>query len=76
MGITDTPFFNVLRERMGFLNERQKLLAENVANASTPKYVPRDLDNRAFADAIARLSRSRGTYLGVDALETFSAKSF
>jgi flagellar basal-body rod protein FlgB len=54
MGITDTPFFNVLRERMGFLNERQKLLAENVANASTPKYVPRDLDNRAFADAIAR----------------------
>ncbi|GBF58773.1 flagellar basal body rod protein FlgB [Candidatus Phycosocius bacilliformis] len=54
MGITNTPFFDVLRERMGFLNERQKLLAQNVANASTPKYVPKDLDERAFAEAVAR----------------------
>ena len=54
MQVGSTPFFAVLRERLGFLNERQRVLAENVANASTPKYVARDLDDRAFADAVAQ----------------------
>jgi flagellar basal-body rod protein FlgB len=53
MAIGDTPFFAVLRERLGFLNERQRVLAENVANASTPRYVAKDLDARAFSDAVA-----------------------
>jgi flagellar basal-body rod protein FlgB len=53
MNVGKTPFFAVLRERMGFLNDRQRVLAENVANASTPRYVARDLDQRAFTDAIA-----------------------
>jgi flagellar basal-body rod protein FlgB len=53
MNIGNTPFLAVLRERLGFLNERQRVLAENVANASTPKYVARDLDDRAFAAAVA-----------------------
>jgi flagellar basal-body rod protein FlgB len=53
MNVGKTPFFAVLSERMGFLNDRQRVLAENVANASTPKYVARDLDQRAFSDAIA-----------------------
>lgn len=55
MDVGSTPFFAVLRERMGFLNERQRVLAENVANASTPGYVPNDLDQRAFSDAVARM---------------------
>lgn len=54
MDIGSTPFFAVLRDRLGFLNERQRVLAENVANASTPGYVPRDMDQRAFSDAVAR----------------------
>jgi flagellar basal-body rod protein FlgB len=58
MNVGSTPYFAVLRERLGFLNERQKTLAENVANASTPGYVPRDLDQRAFSDAVARMMPS------------------
>jgi flagellar basal-body rod protein FlgB len=54
MEVGSTPFFAVLRERLGFLNERQRVLAENVANASTPKYVARDLDERSFSDAVAQ----------------------
>lgn len=54
MDVGKTPFLAVLRERMSFLNDRQRVLAENVANASTPKYVARDLDQRAFSDAIAQ----------------------
>lgn len=54
MSIADQPFFASLRQRLGFLGERQKVLSENVANASTPKYVPKDMDERAFSNALAR----------------------
>lgn len=65
MSIADTPYFAVLRERLGFLNERQRVLAENVANASTPGFVPRDMDQRAFSDAVARAMPSgRGGLAG------------
>jgi flagellar basal-body rod protein FlgB len=43
MDITDIPLFSMLRGRMGFLSERQRLIAQNVANAETPGYRPQDL---------------------------------
>jgi flagellar basal-body rod protein FlgB len=43
MPITEIPIFSMLRTRMHWHQERQKLLSENVANADTPKFQPRDL---------------------------------
>jgi flagellar basal-body rod protein FlgB len=43
MPITDIPLFSMLRTRMHWHQERQRLLAENVANAATPNFRPRDL---------------------------------
>ena len=43
MAITDLPLFSMLRTRMQWHQERQRLLAENVANADTPNFRPRDL---------------------------------
>ena len=43
MPISDLPIFSMLRTRMNWHQERQRLLAENVANADTPGYRPRDL---------------------------------
>jgi flagellar basal-body rod protein FlgB len=43
MGVTDIPLFSMLRTRMHWHEERQRLLAENVANADTPNFKPRDL---------------------------------
>ena len=40
--------FAVLGKRMDWLSQRQQVLAENVANADTPNYVPRDLDEAEF----------------------------
>ena len=37
MAITDIPIFSMLRTRMQWHQERQRVLAENVANADTPK---------------------------------------
>jgi flagellar basal-body rod protein FlgB len=58
VSINDTPYFALLRARLDFLGDRQKLIAENIANASTPGYVPRDLDAAAFERAMARASES------------------
>lgn len=43
MPISDIPIFSMLRTRMHWQQERQRLLAENVANADTPGFQPRDL---------------------------------
>jgi len=43
MAINDIPLFSMLRSRMHWGQERQRVLAENVANADTPNYRPRDL---------------------------------
>jgi flagellar basal-body rod protein FlgB len=43
MAISNIPLFSMLRTRMQWHQERQRLLAENVANADTPRFQPRDL---------------------------------
>jgi flagellar basal-body rod protein FlgB len=47
-------FFGVLRDRLSQLSQRERLLAENIANASTPGYKPRDLDTSAFQRLLAQ----------------------
>jgi flagellar basal-body rod protein FlgB len=43
MTMDDLPILATLRSRLSYLSNRQRLLAENVANADTPSYTPRDL---------------------------------
>jgi flagellar basal-body rod protein FlgB len=43
MPISGIPLFSMLRTKMQWHQERQRLLAENVSNADTPKFKPRDL---------------------------------
>ena len=43
MAVIDLPLFAMLRTRMQWHQERQRVLAENVANANTPGFRPHDL---------------------------------
>jgi flagellar basal-body rod protein FlgB len=43
MPISDIPIFSMLRTKLHWNQERQRLLAENVANADTPEFKPSDL---------------------------------
>ncbi len=54
MGLNDIPIFAMLKSRLGYVNARQKLLSENVANADTPGYVPHDLKSFSFDGAVQR----------------------
>ena len=58
MSLLDQPYFATLRARLDQLGERQKLIAENIANASTPGYRPRDVDTKAFDRAMAQQARA------------------
>jgi flagellar basal-body rod protein FlgB len=49
VAISDIPIFSMLRTKMHWHQERQRFLAENVANANTPKFRPRDLVPPDFA---------------------------
>jgi flagellar basal-body rod protein FlgB len=48
MSISDLPMLSALRTRMQWHQERQRVLAENVANSDTPKFKPRDLVEPKF----------------------------
>jgi len=48
MNLAEIPLFSMLKGRMGYLSERQKVIAENVANADTAKFVPNDLKAFSF----------------------------
>lgn len=52
MAIADLPIFSALRARMNWHQQRQTLLAENVANAETPGYRGRDLAPFSFEAAL------------------------
>lgn len=43
MRLDNIPLLSVLRGRLGYLSQRQELIAENVANTDTPGYRPKDL---------------------------------
>jgi flagellar basal-body rod protein FlgB len=72
MPISDIPILSMLRTRMQWHQERQRLLAENVANADTPNYrahdlAPPDFDLRSAAISLARTETGHIARLGVPA---------
>lgn len=64
MGPIDAPLFRLLSARMGWLSQRQVVLAQNIANADTPDYRPKDLRARDFL-RLAQGYAGRPTRIGV-----------
>lgn len=52
MDLNDLGLFKLMSKRMGWLTQRQEVLSQNVANANTPDYKPRDLKPFTFRDAL------------------------
>ena len=50
MDLFQLKLFQRMSERMGWLSARQEVLAQNVANADTPHYVPHDMKALNFVD--------------------------
>jgi len=59
MDLKTIPIFKAMMSRMAWLTERQQVLAQNVANADTPNYKPRDLKAVNFHDLVAGASSGK-----------------
>ena len=59
MGVTDIGIFKLAEQRLAWAGQRQQILAQNVANASTPGYQPKDIASfRGTLDQATQLSPS------------------
>ena len=69
MDLDKIPLFKAMSQRMAWLNERQSVLAQNVANADTPNYRPSDLKALTFAELVGqttgklKLAATEGNHL-------------
>ena len=52
MTIQDIGLFQALSAKMGYLNQRQSVIAQNVANSDTPGYRPKDLVEVDFSSML------------------------
>ena len=62
MTVSSIPLFSMLKTKMHWHQERQRVLAENVSNADTPRFQPRDLAPPTFdprRPAVAALNLTR-----------------
>lgn len=57
MPVTDLPFFQASRGKMGWHQTRQSVLAENIANADTTGYEARDVALADFDKLMTAASR-------------------
>ncbi|HZP74802.1 MAG TPA: flagellar basal body rod protein FlgB [Pseudolabrys sp.] len=70
MSIGDIPILGMLRTRMEWHQQRQKVLSENVANSDTPQFKPRDLVEPKFDSTAVgslpqiALARTEGGHIG------------
>jgi flagellar basal-body rod protein FlgB len=79
MPVSDIPILAMLRTRMAWHQERQRVLANNVANADTPKFRPSDLvppDFRRPASASGAVALARTDPMHLSASAAGAASQF
>ncbi|CAA7624484.1 Flagellar basal body protein [Candidatus Terasakiella magnetica] len=51
--LEDLGIFKMAKAQMDWVAQRQEVLAQNIANANTPKYLPKDLKPVSFKDVLS-----------------------
>jgi flagellar basal-body rod protein FlgB len=70
MDLNQIPLFAMLKSKLGYTSQRQRLIAENVANADVPNYAPRDLKPFTFDQSMraaeqVSMARTSGAHMSV-----------
>ena len=58
MDLSNLTVFNMANRNMQYLSAKQRVIAANIANASTPDYLPKDIEKPAVLQASAATSVS------------------
>lgn len=69
MDLKNLTVFNLANQNMRYLSAREKVIAANIANASTPNYLAQDIEKPSF---LTELQGSRSNLT----LQTTNAKHF
>jgi flagellar basal-body rod protein FlgB len=80
MALSDIPILSMLRTKMEWHQTRQRVLAENVANADSPEFRPHDLaspdfERRARPVATVSLTRTEGGHIAGTAVSSSGFRS-
>jgi len=67
MDLKSISLFSSLSQKMDWLTERQKVLAQNIANANTPGYTPRDLKKVSFKAQLDQTNSVDGLHMQTSA---------
>ncbi len=70
MAFSDIPILSALKNKLKWHQARQSVLAQNIANANTPKYQPQDLKRVDFSSMVPQ---SAGISTGVSPIKTNAA---
>ncbi|WP_321391654.1 flagellar basal body rod protein FlgB [Emcibacter sp.] len=73
MDLNKIAIFSSISKKMSWLNERQKVLAQNIANANTPGFIPKDLKKVSFKAHVDRYSTNGTLQLQTDESDHLSA---
>jgi flagellar basal-body rod protein FlgB len=64
MDAGDIPILQMLKSRLGYLADRQRVISENVANADTPGYTAHDLKPFSFQAHVRAATGAAATVAG------------
>lgn len=53
MDFASLKLFGMIKKQVGWLSQRQRVLSQNIANADTPGYKPKDLKQLKFREALS-----------------------
>lgn len=57
MSLQNIGLFQALNAKMNYLDQRQKVLSQNIANANTPDYKPKDLTQVDFGTVLKEVTK-------------------
>jgi flagellar basal-body rod protein FlgB len=60
VSILGGDFVEMIKAKMAWASQRQSVLARNIANASTPDFIPSDLDEKKFQTFLRRETQGAG----------------
>lgn len=60
MNLFGGDLLNAIKARMSWASERQSVLARNIANASTPDFIPSDMSEKKFGAFLKRETERAG----------------
>jgi flagellar basal-body rod protein FlgB len=69
MDLNNLTVFNLANRNMSYLSAKEKVIAANIANASTPNYLPQDIEQPSFLAEVQQTNKNL-------TLHTTNAKHF